>query len=531
MKMVSSKIESLQDNQKEAFERLVNGESLFITGNAGTGKSYLVDAFDEYCTREGIRLVKCAPTGVAANEIGGATIHSQFGFSIGIDEMLKKVERISSKQKFLMHTDVLLIDEISMVRIDLFDRLMQLIFIANKERNKNGLKDIQLIFVGDFFQLAPVISKEDKTYLTKYYKRDVENGYCFQSKYWKMFNIKMINLEQVIRQKDEEFCSALDKCKFGDSDCLTYLRDHFAKEEQEGAIWVVGKNATADEKNKSELAKVEGESIFSYAKYHGDVTKADKLCDDFFEYKIGAKVVILVNDTTDMEYQNGTIATVVGDTYKENNSGVLVPAIELRLANGHTVEIEKKKFSKYQYEIVEKAYEVTDEEGNVSYTTRKELKKKEVGYAEQYPLRLGYAVTVHKSQGQTYDAMNFVPEIFSDGQLYVALSRCKSVDKIYVFGYINSGMVRTAKAVKDFYGAPEEYSFFGEAEEMCQINIPKKYEGRIKQLIAEWQEEDGMQFGFENEEVKKEVGKKTSFSYKPAAKTAPVKRAVGEIIF
>lgn len=528
--------ENLTYEQRSVFKRLINGENIYIAGNAGTGKSYLVTAFDEWCSENRKQLVKVAPTGVAASEIDGATIHKQFGFDIGIDEMLKKQDRLSTKQEFLLFADTILIDEISMVRLDMFDRLMQVISVANYERKNRKKKELQLIFVGDFYQLPPVVTPNDREYLMKYYKRDVGNAYCFQSKYWRLFNVQMVNLQQVIRQSDADFCNALDQCKIGDADCLAWFKSHFAKVEQEGAIWVVGKNATADDKNRFELAKIKGEEYVYNASYVGEATIKDKLCDDSFTCKIGAKVVILVNDTENMEYQNGTIGTIREIVYEEGK-----PVIVVRLSNGYDARIGKKKFSKYNYELVDKTYEIKDEKtGEVIYETRRELKKKEIGSVTQFPLRLGYAVTVHKSQGQTYDAMNFKPEIFSDGQLYVALSRCKEADKCFVDGYISNYMVRTAKEVTEFYNEPEEYSFFEKDEVMKQILVPEKYLGRIKQLITKWDEEEGNVFGFDDTpltkaevpqvksqgktnrwigaSVAKEAGKKTSKTDKTSKK-------------
>lgn len=188
--------ETLNTEQQQVFDRLKDGESIFITGNAGTGKSYLVKAFDEYCQNKKIKLVKTAPTGVAANEIGGATLHHQFKLKVGLD-----FDVPNTYPKFLDKTDVLLIDEISMVRIDIFDKLMQILTLANEKRTKKK-KKIQLILCGDFYQLAPVINGEERPHINEHYGCDIKKGYCFQSKYWRMYGVQLVNLTTVIRQSD-----------------------------------------------------------------------------------------------------------------------------------------------------------------------------------------------------------------------------------------------------------------------------------------------------------------------------------------
>lgn len=461
--------DTLNVEQKNVFERLINGENIFITGNAGTGKSYLVKAYNEYCTLNGIKLVKTAPTGVAANEIGGATLHHQFKLKVGLD-----FGKPDKYPKFLDNTDVLLIDEISMVRIDIFDKLMQILTLANNARKKK--KKIQLILCGDFFQLAPVINKEEKPHLMDYYKCDIKGGYSFQSKYWNIYNVQLVNLTTVIRQEDEAFCYALDMCKTGNDRCLKFIGEHCAKNEISEAIWLCGKNATAAQKNEEGLNRLDGRLYTFFAEYDGEVTKNDKLCDDIFKFKIGAKIVMLVNEQSGL-YQNGTVGKI---------TNVVGEVITVELENGKTAYVERQEFTKSEYVNKMEEQVIVDANGNSTKKKVKTLKQKEIGSAKQFPMRLGYAVTIHKSQGQTYEKMNLTPEIFAVGQLYVALSRCKSIENIYISGYLAKRMVMTSKEVVDFYSNPDDYSFFEKDEEMETLFVPKKYAGRVKQLIQEW---------------------------------------------
>lgn len=492
--------ETLNNGQKEIFDRLVNGENVFITGNAGTGKSYLVKAFDEWCTVNKKNLVKTAPTGVAALEIGGATLHRQFGLEVGLDfkEITEEAVITTKKLNFLKRADILLIDEISMVRMDIFDRLMLILEAYNKNRERKRKKPVQLIFVGDFFQLAPVVSKDERPLLEEHYQRPLGDAYCFQSRYWRMFKVQLCNLTEVVRQADPKFCQALDECKEGDTHCLAFIRQASAKEIIPDAIWLCGKNATASQKNLSELAKIPASEHTYTVKYGGDVTAKDKLCEETLTLKEGARVVFLVNDTLG-QYQNGTMGTV---THCDTDF-VLVKVDDRKDYDGKPVKgkivtVEIHAFCKYKYES--KTHEillfeenasgektpVIDEKTGLQKVKREiRLDKVETGRAEQLPLRLGYAVTIHKSQGQTYDAMNLAPEIFATGQLYVALSRCKTIENMHIEGNLTQRMVMSSSEVLAFYNNPEGYSFFGDG--IATIHVPEKYKDKILALIQEWE--------------------------------------------
>lgn len=492
--------ETLNSGQKEIFDRLINGENIFVTGNAGTGKSYLVKAFDEWCSVNGKNLVKTAPTGVAALEIGGATLHKQFGLDIGLnfDEVTEDSVVTNKKLNFLKRADILLVDEISMVRMDIFDKLMLILEAYNKNRERKKKKPIQLVFVGDFYQLAPVVNKIERPLLEEHYNRTIGDAYCFQSRYWRLFKIRLCNLTEVVRQADEKFCQALDECKEGDAHCLQFIRQFSAKEIIPNAIWICGKNATASQKNTVELMKISAPSHSYETKYTGDVTEKDKLCESTLILKEGARVVFLINDTLG-QYQNGSMGTVVDC----ETDYVLVKVDDRKDANGKlvvgkTVTIETHAFCKYKYESKTHETLVFEKDKNgednpvIDKKTGKQkvkreikLEKIETGRAEQFPLRLGYAVTIHKSQGQTYDAMNLMPEIFATGQLYVALSRCKTIENMHVEGTLTNRMVMSSPEVLSFYNDPEGYSFFGDG--IATIHIPEKYKDKILLLIDQWE--------------------------------------------
>lgn len=472
---------ALNAGQKAVMQKLQAGENVFITGNAGTGKSFLVSAYTAYCKEHGIELVRTAPTGIAAQNISGATLHSQFKLKTTLDfEKPKKVP------EWLKQTDALLIDEISMVRIDVFDKIMQYVAIANEKRPKSK-KPIQMVFCGDFFQLAPVIPQGDKPHLTQFYKKSVQDGYCFQSSYWKMFQVQLCKLTEVVRQDDKNFCAALDLCKEGNASCLSYFNTHMATKENPNAIWLCGKNATAYQRNMEALDKLAGAKIYAKAEYN-DTTEKDRLCDDLFVYKIGARVVMLVNDVYGA-YQNGSMGTIIS-TFGDDEIVVKIDG------NDVPVRVERRKYTKSEY-VVKEEQEIVrnkdgtpklDKDGKEKTRKKKKLECEEKGYAEQFPMRLGYAVTIHKSQGQTYEAMNLEPEIFANGQLYVALSRCKTVEGIYSNNPLKSSMVRTSLEVLKYYENPDNYSFF--QKDKVAVFVPAKYVDKIEKLVAEWEAEE-----------------------------------------
>lgn len=483
--MGNSYREKLGSEQKRIFDRMVNGENIFLTGNAGTGKSFLVEAYNEYCEENGIKLLKAAPTGVAACNIKGVTLHRLFKLKTDTKSILADVRELPAEVKATLNLcSAILIDEISMVRIDIFDKIMRYIELANKERREQGRREIQIILVGDFYQLAPVIPPEDKEMLDLYYGRDIGNGFAFQSKYWQSLHIQFEKLIEVRRQDgDKAFCTALDQCKEGDVDCLPFFASNTAKKEGKKAIWVVGKNSTAWERNLEKLAKVKGTEKTFYAQYEEAVSDKDKLCEERFICKKGARVLMLVNEPSGA-YQNGSMGTV-----KEMTDDVIIVDIDRKDDKGKAitplrVAVERHPFCKYEYQEKTIITKLTDERGEEVTQTHTELVLTEIGRALQFPMKLGFAITVHKAQGQTYDEMNFMPEIFQDGQLYVALSRCRFADKMYIAQPLNPRMVRASQEVVNYYKNPENYTFFGREKDVVSVQTSRECEGAVRLLTA-----------------------------------------------
>lgn len=471
---------SYNPDQKDYFYQMIEGANIYLAGNAGTGKSHLIRGFIAFCERTKKKLLKSASTGIAAVNIGGVTIHSLFGLSandLQTVNLVKPVKSIPSKvKKVLEIAQILLVDEISMVRIDLFDKIMSYILIENQERERKGRKPVQLIFVGDFFQLPPVIDSKktmDDKVLKEAYGRDVGAGYCFQSRLWKTMNMKLCMLTEVVRQSDEQFCDALDKCKLGDKSCLNYFMQNASKYETKDAIWLYGKNASAFEKNKECLNELKTRIRCFEAEYDGSATKDDGLCEDKLWLKEGARVLMTANDPSHRFY-NGSMGTVIkfGDDYI---------AVRIDGDNG-TITVNRKSYEKREYveEVVTETIDKPD--GTQEKKSVSTLTLKVTGSVEQYPMKLGYAITIHKSQGQTYEAMNLAPEIFTIGQLYVAMSRCKTIENVFIDRPLNEAMLRTSKQVIMYYESPETYSFFPEEESVVSVLVPKKHKTIIERL-------------------------------------------------
>ena len=410
---------SFKVKQKKAFELMMAGENVFLSGEAGTGKSYVINEFLKEKT--GKNILVTAPTGIAAINVNGITLHRAFKAPT---EVIVETSKVIPKS--VAEADIIIIDEISMCRIDLFDYVAKIILNAQKKTRKN----IQVIVVGDFFQLPPVILPKEKEILDNYYGFDVGEGFAFLGTEWKKMKFKNVLLDQVVRQKDKKFVTYLNMARKGDRSCIDFLNKNHHLAEIDDSIILSSTNREVAKINEKKLKSIKGKEFSFYSEERGDVKVSDRPTEQELKLKVGARVILLVNDK-DMKYQNGSLATIKKINMKNESITVLV--------EGNAIEIGKYKWS------IEDSFIEKDEKG------RKRLVKKEIGYFKQFPMRLAYAITIHKSQGQTYEKVNIDPYCWASGQLYVALSRAKTLKNMHLKTPIKDEFLVVSDSVMKFY--------------------------------------------------------------------------------
>lgn len=378
-------------------------KNMYVTGDAGTGKTTLLNYFLEKTDKN---VVVLAPTGMAAVQVDGETIHSFCRFSTDPGwAMLEegKIHKLRDNRK-IKSIDTLVIDEISMVRSDMLDAL-DYFFRINKGKMRLPFGGVQVIFFGDHFQLPPVLRGEEKTMF--YSKYDTE--YFFGAKVYSQLNISYTKLTKYYRQTDETFIRLLSYLRYGkaNDEIVNWVNRKLLNKDKstlKNTIIIASRNQDVTNTNYKYLDELEGEVVSYRAVLFG--TFKDEMCpaEKFLVLKVGAQVMFVKNDP-DKRWVNGTIGQVV-ELDKES--------IKVRIKK-KIVEVELASWQNHTYRY--------DEE-------KGELVKELMGEYTQYPLRLAWAVTIHKSQGQTFDEceIDLGTGAFVFGQTYVAFSRCKSIE-------------------------------------------------------------------------------------------------------
>lgn len=419
------------------------GMNIFVTGGAGVGKTYTVNKCIEKLRKNGKNVMVCAPTGIAALLVHGVTLHRQFKAPLGV---IKYKEYNYIRNDELCNTDTLVIEEISMCRMDLFDFVMRQVADANAVRRSLGMRNIQIVVVGDFFQLPPVIKDSESKVLNAYYGKDVGAAFAFNSNYWNLCEFKVIELYTIMRQKDRTFSERLNRIRIGDRQEIENIYNSSSRNRVDSAITICGTNSEVKEHNIRELQKLRGTEVRYNAIISGDVYETDTNCDFELVLKVGARVMTLIN--TD-EYTNGLIGTVVE---------LLDNEIVVKMDSGIVTRVERYRWDIFRYEIINRSENDFDD-------TKLDIVEVNVGFIEQFPVKLSYAISIHKSQGQTFENVNIRPYCWDCGQLYVAMSRVKDIRNMY-FEYkpelrylaVSLNVIRMYNESKRFNGDLSEYN-------------------------------------------------------------------------
>ena len=426
---------NLNEDQTNSFRVLINNDMTFLTGEAGTGKSYLLSSYIDYIENLGGTVMVTAPTGIAAVLLNGATLHRTFRIPIPIEDSSYSVRKVRGilkrNNKALLEslecTDVLIIDEISMCRIDVFEYVMNLIKVFNDDNPKNK---VRVVLCGDFLQLPPVItSLEAELFKANRKSMDV---YPFQSDMWEKMEFKTTELKTVVRQSgDNEFIENLNKARLGDDSCIPYFNQFVGKKLEGNAIMVSGTNKTVNSINEKRNSELDADAKVYKSSSIGDIKKNEMPTSEKLELKIGTRVMSIVNDYPFLRYSNGSLGTVIA--LDEKSVKVDFDSCPYPI----TIET-------HTWDIVK--YEVVDDIEN----KKKKLVQKVIGTYEQLPLKLAFAVTIHKSQGQTYEKVVVSPFSWDCGQLYVALSRCKSADGLSLEYPVMPHYLKASEEVLEF---------------------------------------------------------------------------------
>ena len=420
---------------RSAWEFVENtGTSIFLTGKAGTGKTTFLRTVVARSTKQ---MIVVAPTGVAAINAGGVTIHSFFQLDLAPHIPGAKVNQINKfskeKRKIIASIDLLIIDEISMVRCDLLDAIDSV--LRRYRDHSRPFGGVQLLMIGDLAQLTPVVTPEDDAVLSQYY----DTPYFFGSKALQQINYVTIQLQKIYRQADSTFVDILNHIREGHITAADFETLHkrynpsFTPKTEEGYIRLTTHNRKADEYNDHEMQRLNSQPFTYEAEIDGTFPEYSYPTAFYLTLKVGAQVMFIKNDVNG-KYFNGKIGHVVALGEK---------SIQVRcVGEDENINVGLQEWENAKYSVDPDTHEV----------------KSEVqGVFRQYPLRLAWAITIHKSQGLTFDrAIIDAGQSFAPGQVYVALSRCRSLEGLVIASKINDTAIINDVRVDNYISRQEE---------------------------------------------------------------------------
>ena len=399
-------------------------KSFFLTGRAGTGKTTFLKSVRENVAK---KFVVLAPSGVAAINAGGQTIHSFFGFDFSVQGPLSMGRMNANKIAVAQQVDTIILDEVSMVRCDIIDAIDRMLRFCRHSSQPFG--GVQMVFVGDLFQLPPVVSGEARD-LIKHLYGDM-SGHFYKAHCLQNVSLPKIEFKKIYRQADQEFIDLLERFRTGsvsvfDLEKINRNVYRGGKEDDMRITLTVFKN-DARAINEARLNSLEGDTWKYQAQYVGDTSKLRDVVEDVLELKAGAQVMFLRNDY-EGRWANGTIGKVI--SLDDDKIGVM-------LDDGEEYIIERDSWEAFDYQYDE---------------STKTCNKEVVGTVTQFPLRLAWAITIHKSQGLTFNkvAIDFGRGAFSYGQAYVALSRARSLEGLQLVRPIDFNSVRVSRDILAF---------------------------------------------------------------------------------
>lgn len=447
-KKVITSVSQLDEYGQKAAQLVREGNNLFITGKAGTGKSTVLRALVQEAKEIKKNVVVLAPTGVAAKVAKGMTIHSFLHLPLGPYIPKHRIRGLYSLSdveiEIVKKLDIIFIDEVSMVRCDLLDEIDDV--LRHYRGNKSPFGGVQVVMFGDLFQLMPVANDDDKEKLSKAY--NTESLYFFNAKVYKDMDCKTFELMKIYRQAENDFKELLNNVREGHvapyeiKKLESRYRKSFNPSDSEGYIRLTTHNYRANKYNKERLENLPGELYdFKASILKGYVPKDDWPTDYHLELKSGARVMFLRNDPA-KRFVNGTLGTVTKLTDY---------SIRVKTDGGIDIDVDKCNWDFYKYKMNKQT---------------KEIEPVLMGTFRQYPLRLAWAVTIHKSQGMQFPKVIIdAGHAFAYGQVYVALSRCEVFHNIFLVSKITSKIIQTDPIVKDFMRNATRINVDGEITE------------------------------------------------------------------